>query len=182
MAVIYTHLIAAGAALAIGASGAWWTASQHYGLEIEALKHAVTRKDLTTANQVVKDVAGFQKGLNDALSGFQDTTQRNAKAQQDLGRILLDLRSTAGGLRSDFAGLPDRIASATQPALAEYATACTAVFQELANRGGRLAESGAEIARKADGHAADAALMQGAWPNKNPGTNASGTAPDIAPK
>lgn len=161
-----THLIAAGAAMAIGASGAWWVQSQRYGLEIEQIKHRQTGAALNVARNAVQDMAAFQKGLNDALSNFQGAQQRNAAAQQDLGRLLLDLRGTTAGLRRDFAGLPDRIATAAQPALAEYASTCTAVFQELADRGGRMAERGAELARKADGHAVDARLMHESWPRK----------------
>jgi hypothetical protein len=172
---IYTHLIAAGAALAIGASGAWWAQSQRYGLEIEKLQHQQTSAELTGTRQAVQDMAGFQKGLNDALANFQATGRRNAAAQQDLDRSLRDLRGTTAGLRGDFAGLPERIAGAAQPALAQYASTCTALLEGLAERGGRMAERGADIARAADGHAADAALMQQAWPTKNPRRPDGGT-------
>lgn len=159
-------LISAAVAAAIGFGAAWTYQANSYGLDIERLKHQVTSAQLVGANQAVRDMAGFQKGLNDALANFQATGQRNAAAQQDLDRALRDLRATSAGLRGDFAGLPARIERAAQPALAEYAAACTAVFEDLAAAGGRLAERGAEITRKADGHAADAALMQGAWPRK----------------
>mgnify|MGYP001554095544 FL=1 len=109
-------------------------------------------------------MAGFQKGLTDALATFQATGQRNAAAQQDLDRSLRELRTATAGMRGDFAGLPERIVGAAQPALAQYASACTAVLQELADRGGRMAERGADSARAADGHAADAALMRDSWP------------------
>ena len=164
---LYTHLAVGATALAIGVSGSWAYLSQHYGLKIEKLNHAVTTKDLNQSNQVVQDMAGFQKGLNDALSTFQANQQANSLAQTNLQRLLVDLRGTSVGLRSDFASLPERITEATKPALAEYATACTAVFQELAERGGRLAESGAGIAAKADGHAADARRIQESWPVKS---------------
>ena len=109
-------------------------------------------------------MAGFQKGLTDALATFQAAGQRNAAAQQDLDRSLRELRTATAGMRGDFAGLPERIVGAAQPALAQYASACTAVLQELADRGGRMAERGADSARAADGHAADAALMRDSWP------------------
>ncbi|MBO1034245.1 hypothetical protein INR38_09115 [Delftia sp. SD018] len=160
----YTHLAAAGAALAIGAGGAWWTQGQLYGLQIEQLQHQQTSAELKTTRQAVADMAGLQKGINDALATFQATGQRNAAAQQDLDRSLRDWRSTVAGMRGDFAGLPERIAGAAQPALAQYASTCTAVLQELADRGGRMAERGADIARSADGHAADAALIRDSWP------------------
>lgn len=161
---LYTHLAAAGAALAIGVSGAWWVQGQRYGLQIEKLEHQQTSAELAGMRQAAQDMAGFQKGFNDALANFQTTGQRNAEAQQGLDRSLRDLRGLSGGLRGDLSGLPDRIARAAQPALAEYATTCTAVFESMAAAGGRLAEGGAGIARKAEGHAADARLMQDAWP------------------
>ena len=168
---LITHLIAA----IVAAAGAYWVQAQRYGLEIEKLKHQQTSTELTGARQAVKDLAGLQKGLNDALANFQATGQRNAAAQQGLDRSLRDLRSTTAGLRGDFAGLTERISGAAQPALAQYASTCTAVLQELADRGGRLAERGAEIARAADGHSADAALMREAWPTKTPSRPAGGT-------
>lgn len=90
--------------------------------------------------------------------------QRNQAAQQDFDRSLRELRTATAGMRGDFVGLPEHIAGAAQPAFAQYASTCTAVLQELADRGGRMAERGAGIARAADGHAADAALMWDAWP------------------
>ena len=164
---LYSHLIAGATALVIGASGSWCYLSKSYGMEIEQLKHSSTTTNLNQSNQVIKDMAGFQKGLNDALSTFQATQQANTSAQTNLQRLLVNLRGTTVGLHSDFASLPERITEAAKPALAEYATACTAVFQELADRGGRLAESGAGIAAKADGHAADARRIQESWPVKS---------------
>ena len=161
---LYTHLAAAGAALAIGAGGAWWTQGQRYGLQIERLQHKQTSAALASTQQAVTDMAGFQKGLTDALANFQAAGQRNQAAQQDMDRSLRELRTATAGMRGDFAGLPERIAGAAQPALAQYASTCTAVLQELADRGGRMAERGADIARAADGHAADAALMRDGWP------------------
>lgn len=164
IAALYTHLAAAGAALAIGAGGAWWTQAQRYGLKVEQLQHQQTSAALASTQQAVTDMAGFQKGLTDALANFQATGQRNASAQQDLDRSLRELRTATAGMRGDFAGLPERIAGATQASAALYASTCTTVLQELADRGGRMAERGADIARAADGHAADAALMRDAWP------------------
>ncbi|KFJ08736.1 hypothetical protein DR66_5948 [Delftia acidovorans] len=160
-----TYLAAATASLAIGAGGAWWAQGQRYGLQLEQLRHLQTSTELASTKQAVRDMAGFQKGMNDALANFQAAGQRNAAAQQDLDRSLRDLRTATAGMRGDFAGLPERIAGAAQPALAHYASTCTTVLQELADHGGRLAERGADIARAADGHAADAALMRDAWPN-----------------
>lgn len=159
-----THMVAAVAAAGVAAGSAWWVQAQRYGLQIEQLKHQQTGSQLAGARQAVADMAGFQKGLTDALDTFRATQQRNAQAQQDLGRLLLDLRGTTAGLRSDFAGLPDRIATAAQPALADFSEQCVAVFQSMASAGGQLAERGAELARKADEHAANERLIFESWP------------------
>lgn len=166
MTAIYTHLIAAGAALAIGASGAWWAQAQRYGLQIEKLEHKATSAELTRTNQVVNDIAGFQEGLNHALANFQAAARNNAAAQQALDGSVRDLRSTTAGLRGDFAQLPGRIEHAARGPLAQYASTCTALLENLADRGGRMAERGADLARKADGHSADTGLMHDAWPKK----------------
>lgn len=163
-ATLYTHLVIAGAALAIGAGASWWIQDQRYGLQLERLRHKETTAELADTRQAVQSMAGFQKGMADALANFQTTNQRNSAAQKDLERSLRDLRSTTAGMRGDFAGLPERIAGAAQPALVQYASTCTALLTDLAERGGRMAERGADIARAADGHAADAALINGAWP------------------
>jgi len=148
-----------------GAFATGWTAQGwRMELKLEQQAHQQVGADLSRANQAVADMAGFQKGFNDALATFQQAQQGNAQAQQDLGRLLLDLRSTTAGLRGDFAGLPGRISAAAKPALAEYASTCTAVFEAMAAGGGRLAEAGGELARQADGHAADAELIREAWP------------------
>lgn len=160
---VITHLAVAGVALFVGATASWWSQDQRYGLQLERLQHKQTTAELADTRQAVQSMAGFQKGMTDALANFQTTNQRNSAAQQDLERSLRDLRSTTAGMRSDVAGLPERIAGGTQPALAQYASTCTAVLAELAERGGRMAERGADIAQSADGHAADALLMKNAW-------------------
>lgn len=161
-----THIAAALVSAALAAGAAWWAQGQRLGLQIERLQHQQTAAQLDGARHAVADMTRFQKGLDDALANFNTAQQRNAQAQQDLGRLLLDLRGTTAGLRSDFAHLPERIAAATPPALAEYASTCTAAFERLAQRGERLAQRGAAIAAAADGHAADALMLHQAWPKK----------------
>ena len=159
--------LAAAALGLLGAFAAGWAAQGwRMGEKLEQQAHRQTAAELASARQAVADMAGFQKGLNDALANFQHTQQANAQAQQDLGRVLLDLRGATAGLRSDFATLPAKIATAAQPALAEYASTCTAVFEAMASGGGRLAESGAGIARAADEHAANEKLISDAWPRE----------------
>ncbi len=163
--VFYTQLTAASAAFVVGASAAWWTQGQRYSLQLEQLRQQQITAELADTRQAVRSMAGFQKGMTDALTNFQVTGQRNAVAQQDMERGLRDLRDSTSGMRDDFAGLSQRLTGASQPALAQYASTCTVLLEELAERGGHMAERGAEIARKADGHAADASLVEEAWPS-----------------
>ena len=68
------------------------------------------------------------------------------------------MRSTVSGLRLDVKGFNAR---ASEAQLRAYTDACTAVFHDMATEVGELVEAGANIARKADQHAADARLMSG---------------------
>ena len=121
-------------------------------------------KELQQTQQAAQDLIKTQQGFANALSTFQQTQQANAQSQADLGKLLLELRGTTAGLRGEFANLPARLERANSSALVEYAAACTGVFEAMAAGGGRLAEAGAAIAAKAEGHAADARLIHQAWP------------------
>ena len=114
ISALYTHMIAVGAALAVGASSAAYVQANRYQLQIAKIKQESTIQDLQRANQAIEDMAGFQKGLSDALSNFQAGNRANAQAQQKLGALIIDVRGTAAGLRGDFAKLPDRIAAAAR--------------------------------------------------------------------
>lgn len=154
----------AGAALGLAFMSGWIVNGWRADARIAEIKLEQTSQELQQTQQAAKGLINIHQGFANALSNFQLTQQANEQSQADLGKLLLDLRGTTAGLRGDFAELPDRIASAAQPALAEYASTCTAVFEAMAAGGQRLAERGADITRAADGHAADAALTQQAWP------------------
>ena len=155
------------AAAVVGAFlfGAGWVSNGwRLSGQIESLKHVQTQTQLNNVTAAANDLADTHGRFVDALQQFQSTQQANQLVQQDLGRVLLDLRGITSGLRGDFASLPGRIEHASQATLGQYASTCTAVFEAMAAGGGRLAEAGAGIAAKADGHAADVRLMQDAWP------------------
>lgn len=142
----------------------WLTNGWRLSGQIEAIKHSQTQVQLNNVTAVAHDLADTHGRFVDALQQFQTTQQANQLAQQDLGRVLLDLRGVTSGLRGDFADLPRRIERASQAALSQYASTCTAVFEAMAAGGARLAEAGAGVAAKADGHSADVGMMQDAWP------------------
>lgn len=151
-------------ALAFSFGAGWVVNGWRADASIAKLELAQASAELQQTQQAVADMAGFQKGFNDALANFQRTQQSNAQAQQDLGRQLLDLRSITAGLRGDFSGLPARLERANRATLAEYASTCTDVFEAMAAGGQRLVEAGGELARKAEGHATDARLISDSWP------------------
>lgn len=141
----------------------WVVNGWRLSAQIESLKHEQTKSQLSSVKTVAQDLSETQGRFVDALQQFQSTQQENQLSQQDLNRVLLDLRAVNSGLRGDFADLPERIKRANQASLGQYATTCTAVFEDLAREIGTLAEDGAAVARAAEGHAADVKLMQDAW-------------------
>lgn len=157
-----TLAAAVGAALVFGAG--WAANGWRLSGQIGSIKHQQTKDQLGNVTAAAKDLADTQGRFVDALQQFQSTQQANQLVQQDLGRVLLDLRGITSGLRGDFAGLPGRIERASQATLGQYASTCTAVFEAMAAGGGRLAEAGAGVSAKADGHSADVGLMHDAWP------------------
>lgn len=148
----------------VGFAAGWLVNGWRADGRIAKLELIQTSQELQQTQQAAQELIKTQQGFADALSNFQQTQQANAQSQADLGKLLLDLRSTTAGLRGDFANLPARIERASRSSLAEYASACSAVFEAVAAGGQRLAERGGELTSKAEGHAADARLMNEAWP------------------
>ena len=156
--------IAAGLLLVLAFAAGWAVNGWRAEARIAKLELGQTSGELEQTRQAAQDLIKTQQGFSDALSNFQQTQQANTQSQQNLGKLLLDLRSTTVGLRSDFAGMPSRIERASRSSLAEYASTCSAVFEAMAAGGGRLAEAGAGVSSKAEGHAADARLISEALP------------------
>lgn len=91
----------------------------------------------------------------DAVQVWQADQLKQQKDYEELEKVVRDMRSTVSGLRLDVKGFNAR---ASEAQLRAYTDACTAVFNNLATEVGELVEAGADIARKADQHAADARL------------------------
>lgn len=162
-----TLLISAATSAALAFGLAWYIQGSRYTAKIAVIRADQSQDEVNAYKRNLDKLKGFQKGLTDALQDFQYTNGLNLEAQDKLQGTLRDLRSVTGGLRGDFAGLPGRIERATQSASAEYITACTAVFADMAAEVGKLAESGSGIAAKADEHAANERLILDSWPRKD---------------
>ena len=98
--------------------------------------------------------------MESAFADYQKALQENQHASLAVLESITVLRTDTVRMRNDFNRLPDRLATATQPVIAEYATACTTVLTDVVEAGNRLARLGSEIAAKADGHAADVRLLR----------------------
>lgn len=163
-----TLLISAATSAALAFGLAWYIQGNRYTAQIAEIRADQSKSEANAYKRNLDQLSDFQQGLTDALQDFQYTNVLNREAQDKLQGTLRDLRTVTGGLRGDFAGLPGRIERATQSASAEYITTCTAVFADMAAEVGKLAESGAGIAAKADWHAADARLIYQSWPKSTP--------------
>lgn len=92
------------------------------------------------------------------MEDAKDVAIREAQIRADENSAAADMaRADVERLRRDLADVPTRISTATRAAVNEYATAATAVLDDC------TAEV-TKLARAADGHANDAALMLRAWP------------------
>jgi hypothetical protein len=98
----------------------------------------------------LKEYARLEKVKDDAIKAAEIEAEKNAVAAAAATRA-------ADRLRGDVASLRASIAAATRPAVDQYATTASELLAEC---GKELAD----VARAADGHAADVRLMLSAWP------------------
>lgn len=152
---LYVYAAALLAALSTGAyvNGMRW--------ETKLQAQVIEQQGADAARQQ-SNIEAIQKNTDDVLSAvnqWQEATQKNEAAYESLNTSILNLRGTVSGLRGDFSHLPGFLRDASQAQLQAYGTACTAVFERMANMGGEMAEAGGRISKRADGHAADAALI-----------------------
>lgn len=87
-------------------------------------------------------------------------TQRNRTLQADADRT----RSERDGLHNTLAALGRSLPIATADAGSHNACAARELFDALGAGIERLAATGADIARAADGHSSDTLTLQQAWP------------------
>lgn len=150
--------------LVIGAAAAWFVQGLRWDNAVQALELAHSNAQVVGAKKTIELFDTFGQNLTDALQDAEYKRGLNEKSQQELGDVLRSLRTDVGRVRGDLADVSRRVESAPAAALAEYATTCTAVYADVVERGERMASRGAEIARKAEGHALDATTAVKAWP------------------
>jgi len=145
-------IVGAGLVGAYGNGMRWETKYQALQLEQQ-------QSDMARQNANIAAIVGKQEAVINAISEWQARTQINEAANVKLQNSVISLQRTVSGLRGDFSTLPGFLRDASKETVGQYAAACTAIFADMAAAGGEMARAGAELARKADGHAADAALI-----------------------
>ena len=146
----HPRLIAAGAALVLAFATGWVVQGWRMGAEYAALEMRYATRLSQARENALKEYARLEKVRDDAIREAEIEAEKNAAAAAAATRA-------ADRLRGDIASLRASIAAAPRATVDQYA----ATASEL------LAECGkelADVAAKADGHAADVRLMLAAWP------------------
>lgn len=152
-----THAAAAVAAVAAGLL-AWCFQEARLGVDLadERLLASEYRLDAAEAHRAADArVRLAEQALNTRYQGALNAApDREALLRRELDQ----LRAVSDGLREQAADAARRLASAPPAAVLEYATAVNAVYDDCRAAYG-------DMAAKAEGHAADARVMQEAWPH-----------------
>ena len=148
---------AALAAAAAGAALAWAFQAARLGAELadERLQASQYREQIADERAAAgRRVLAVERTVNDKYQGaLNDAIQKQAGLQAAADRA----RRERDGLRQQLSDAEQRIADAPAAAVREYAATANKLL-------GQCSERYAELAIRADGHAADAASCRAAWP------------------
>ena len=144
------RLIAAGAALVLAFATGWVAQGWRMGAEYAALEMRYATRLAQAQENALKEYARLEKVKDDAIREAEIEAEKNAATAAAATRA-------ADRLRGDVANLRASIAAAPRATVDQYAATASEL---LADCGRELAD----VAAKADGHAADVRLMLAAWP------------------
>ena len=144
-----TILIAAASALIIGTTAGWIANGWRLTGQIDRLRADHNQALAQAGQNAMLEAARLQKQKDEAVNEANRIAQANAKAAT-AARAELDR------LRRQLASAPD-LSTATCASTRDYAATLATVFGECATRIG-------EMAKDADGHAADSRTLEKAWP------------------
>lgn len=148
--MIYTHVAAFLAGLAVAAASTWHVQAWRYDTQISSIQAQRSRALADAHQKALDDTIKLQRIKDAAIEKAEQRAKQNAAAAAAA-------RADADSLRAQLDGVPARISRATDSAVREYAHASSVVFAECVR-------SYQELAGVADGHAADVRLMLEAWP------------------
>ena len=144
------RIIGAAIAAALLFAAGWMTQGWRAKARLFEVKRQFAESAAADRAQALERYQTLERTKDEAIAAHAALVAQNADAAAAA-------RRTADGLRRDLASVPARIAAATDSAAREYAAAASVVLDQCA------AEV-ADLARVADGHAADVRLMLQAWP------------------
>ena len=149
MIPIQTTLIAAAASLAIGLATGWTANGWRLNGKIDRMVAEHSQALAQAGQNAMLEAARLQKLKDEAVNEANRIAQVNAKAAAAA-------RSELDRLRRQLASATD-LSTSTCASTRDYAATLATVFGECATRIG-------EMAKDADGHAADSRTLEGAWP------------------
>lgn len=164
---ISAYLVAILGVLLIAASAGAYINGNRWEAKYSSLELSIANARANGFEANLDYMQKLQDGFTTALYKFQQTQKENQDAQKLLDGTLLNLRGFTSGMRRDFADMPGRIERANQTSRSEFISTCSALFSDMAEEIGSLAEAGGEIARAADEHAANERLILDSWPRKD---------------
>jgi hypothetical protein len=148
-----THIAAAAIAGVLAFGAGWQVQGMRYGEQIADMKTQQAQHLANARKQALDDFTRMQGAKDAAIEAAEKRAQTNAARAAAA-------RADADSLRAQLAGVPARIAAATDAAVRDFANVASDVLGECIGEYQALAE-------KADQHANNARLMREAWPRKD---------------
>lgn len=150
--MIYTHLAAALAGAAIAATGAWQVQAWRYTGQIARIEADQAQRAEAAVRDALAKTITLQRKKDEALNEATKRAQRNAAAAAAA-------RADADGLRDALDAARNQLPGASCASVRQHAAAVDQLF-------GQCAGALEGLARQADGHAADALMLEQAWPSR----------------
>lgn len=148
--MIYTHVAAFLAGLAVAAASTWHVQAWRYDAQIAEIKTAHAQAAALASEENARNFRAittkYEGALNDARTR-EDVLRRDARAA----------RTESDSLRAQLSDAARRIADAPPASVAEYATTVSELLAVCSRERTFFAE-------KADGHASDVRTLVEAWP------------------
>ena len=152
--MIYTHVAAFLAGLALAAASTWHVQAWRYDAQIAEIKTAHAQAATLASEEASRNFRAITTKYEGALNAAR-TRETVLRRNADLARTESD------GLRSQLTDAARRIAAAPPASVAEYATTVNRLFDQCQR-------DYQEVARLAQGHADDVRMILEAWPSAGP--------------
>lgn len=150
--MIYTHVAAFLAGLAMAAIAAWHVQAWRYDAQIAGIKTAHAQAATLASEEAARNFRAITTRYEGALN---DARKREA----DLRRHVAAARTESDGLRDAIYAFRAKLPNATAATVAVAADTAAELLGACVNEYRSVAES-------ADRHAADALMLRDAWPSK----------------